>query len=657
MNSPNNLGDSEAGSESDLLLEEQDDQNLQDDLSHRIKLANAIPLTVIFIIVSLAGWSFEIQLESAYSDTIAISLLPDSKETNEEEQSLEAPEINPNTQKVADSIYQAIISGQLSADLVDPPKDFLSLARSEQLISIAITIKSFRKKKYYDEGLALLVGLTQQEQESLNLIFTKAYILAKLGHNSAAIISYEVLLSKQPEHQSANINLGLLYLEEQRYVKAETVFSKGVSNTAATKKAKNYSGLGEAQYALKKYQLAVASFQKSIEYRPSYALSWRNLAKSAIKSGQHKLALDSFKKTISLDKNNVRSRVEFADYLNGRLDFQEAVAQLKVAKKIERESFSIRLALAFSYLQNGKPINAKKQLNFAKKSVQRDTQKRQSDAIQKILSEKFRDAVKLLRINLKKNRNNNFEYYLLARSYIELKKPKTAIIYINKISPDSPYYFQAKYLLAEVHVDNKRIQEAVTVYREIVSVIDDNVQLLTDAANVEQQALNYQQAITLIDKALEIRKNRRLLLRKADLKWLMDDKTAALQALTELVEQYPTYLRAIYHLADYNQKMGNSEVAIGLFSNLLAQRETYGDAQYQLAVIYFGQQVYPQSQTLLAAYLQRKPDSKRTRLLYARTFCETDQFQICIEQLELVLKLSPNYAPALELLASTNNNS
>ncbi len=619
------------------------------DLEHKVKLANALPITLFFILVVIAGAMFEKQLELTYSNLVAISLLPEVKESNEEEVTKQTFEINPETQLAVDALYDAIIE---SSDLTIDFKQISQLSVEEQLVAKAIVAKKLRRKKHYDKSLAIIVSLTQQQQESQQLVFTKAYSLAKLGHNSAAIISYEHLLSIQISHQAANINLGLLYLDGKYFVKAEQVFTRGVENTAGNKKAKNFSGLADALYQQKKYQQALAAYQKSIEYRPAYPSSWSNLAKTARTLEDHQLALDSYQKSISLDKNNSKIRVEYADYLNSRLDFKRSIEQLKRAKAINRENISIRLKLSFSYLQAGKPINARKQLNLAKKNIQKPFEKRQSDAIQKYLSENYPEAVALLRSNLKKNRYNDFDYYLLARSYIALNKIKTAKLYINKIHSESLFYHQAKYLLAEALSAANQNEQSILLYREIIAKIADNPDLLNQASKAEQLAGNYQESIQLVKKALALRSNRRLLLRKADLIWLLGEQDDALRELEQLVDRYPSYLRAIYHLASYNHKLGKRSEAIEGFTNLLEQQANYGDAQYQLSVIYFENNDFTQSQQLLKAYLQRKPASKRSRLLYARTFCETGQFQTCEEQLELVLKFAPDYKPAFDLQQS-----
>jgi hypothetical protein len=210
------------------------------DLEHKIKLANALPITLLFILAVIVGAIFEKQLESTYNNLIAISLLPEVKEGNEEEVAKPSLEVYPATQLAASALYDVMLE---SSDLTSDFKRLSHLPVEEQLIAKAITAKELRRKKHYKKSLALIVSLTQQQQESQQLVFTKAYSLAKLGHKSAAIISYEHLLSIQKTHQAANINLGLLYLDEKYFTKAEQVFTRGIEDTAGSKKAKNFSGL------------------------------------------------------------------------------------------------------------------------------------------------------------------------------------------------------------------------------------------------------------------------------------------------------------------------------------------------------------------------------------------------------------------------------
>lgn len=631
---------------------------VKDDLQHKIKLANALPVTIVFISLAFAGWLFESDLEATYSNTIAVSLLPDNKGNNEEESVQQTSAANDKTNNAGDQLYQSMIASlqndnSVQNDIsVQNEKIFYLLSESEVLQAKTIAVKRLKSNRYYQQALEIIMAMTQQQQEFQQLIFSKAYVLAKLGNLTAATASYEHLLSIQKNHQAANINLGLLYLELGETKKAEQVFSRGVLQTAGLKKAKNYFGLGDAYLQQKKYPLAHQSYSKSIEYFPAYAPSWRRLGKVSRYMDNHKLASDSYQKSISLDKNNLRTRVEYADYLNSRLQYVKAIEQLKTAKKIDRESFSIRLKLAFSFLHAGKPINARKQLNLAKKNIQNETEKSQSEAIQKYLAERYREAINILKGNLEKEANNSFEYYLIALSYTSLEKFKLAKNYLDKIASDSDYYYQGRYLLAKSLLDNGHFAESVEIFRTITSAIADNYIVLNQASRAEQMSQNYQQAVELVNMALKLRTDRRLLLRKADLYWLSGEQSAAIRQLEKIVEDYPSYLRAIYHLASYNHKLDKRSEAIAGFENLLEKRASYGDAQYQLAVIFYEQADFLLSQDLLAAYLLKKPDSKRTRLLYARTFCETGQSQSCKEQLELVLKIAPGYKPALELQES-----
>lgn len=619
------------------------------DLQHKTKLANAIPLSVFLVGVSIAGWLFESELEASYSNTIAINLLPDNKENNEDETVESFSQVSDKTNDAASLLYEAVIAKQQDGAGLDYEHLLSQLTNVEKLKAKALTVKQLKSNRYYQQALDVLTGMTQSQLESQQLIFSKAYVLAKLGHGQAAINNYQHLLTLQNNHQAANINLGLLLLEEGEIEKAEKIFIRGVTQTAGLKKAKNYFGLGDVYYQQKNYPLALSNYSKAIEYYPAYAPSWRRLGKVARKMQNHELASDSYQKSITLDKDNVKSRVEYADYLCSQLDYEQAIEQLKNAKRIDRESFSIRLKLAFSFARAGKPINARKQLNLAKNNIQKNVEKKQSEAMQKYLGGKYLESTIILKSNLTKGINNEFEYFLLALNFTSLKKFKLAKDYIGKIATDSSYYYQARYLLAKSLLDDEQFVDSLELFRIITANIASNYKVLNQASIAEQMSQNYNMAIELVNRALVLRTDRKLLLRKADLYWLLGKQSEAIAQLEKIVVDYPSYLRAIYHLSSYNHKLGKQSEAIAGFEELLQKRPSYGDAQYQLAVILFEKRDFGLSQALLADYLLKKPDSKRTRLLYARTFCETGQSQACKEQLELVLKLAPDYQQALDL--------
>jgi len=625
---------------------------MEEDLAHVIKLANAIPLTIFVLFLVFLVSVFESSLEAGFSDitTVKLSLEVEGEGDEHDEEEVEDNKIAAETVTASKLLFESI-------DYVENIKiDYLestvlsNLNDKEKLIAIALVVKKLRKNKRYEQSLALIIELDQKNQEQLGLIFSKAFNLAKLGHKDAAVISYEHLLNLEPRNHAANINLGMLYLSLKDYTNAEKIFLFGIASTAGIKKSKNIYGLASVYLETLRYNKALLSFKKAIEYRPDHGLFWKKLANVAIIVGDHKLANDSYQKSISLDSDNLARRLEFAEYLFRRLDFVGAIKQLLRAKTLDRDSFSVRLKLLLAYLNANKPINAKKQLALAKNTIQLPSEKLRSEAVQLYLNKNYLEAIGVLKKNIKTTTNIDLENYLIAKCYLALKRRIDAKKYLDRLSEDSKYFSIGQYLLAEAYIDSGQTQESIALFQDLVLRLDDNPRVFLQAAKAHQIAGDFETAIKMVNEAISIKESKQLLLRRADLWWLSGRQGKSTDALESIVTQYPNYLRARYHLADYNHKIGNNPAAISAYLELLDIRTSYGDAQYQLGLVYFEQRRFEDSLPLLRDYLLEKPDSKRTRLLYARAFCELGQSLECKEQLKLVIKLAPNYVPALELL-------
>ena len=629
-------------------------------LEHKIKLSNAIPLTLLFLTVAMIVTMFESSLKATYSEMIEIKLSSAKNEDSELEEHEIEQTVSPSVKFASETVFSAVSLDNLEVSHISELVEVSRLTENEKLQTLALVVKKLRQKKYYEQSLAIIISLSQSQQEDFVLLFSKAYNLAKLGHKDAAAISYKRLLELQPQNQAAAINLGFLYLSLQDYVKAMDIFTLGIKHSSGAKKAKHLSGLAAVQVASQDYENALNTYQKAIEYRPDYSLGWRNVARVAVIMNNHVLARDSYQKAVALEPKNLIARLQLVSYLMSRLDYSNAVKHLLKAKSIDRESFQIRLKLAFAYLHARKPINARKQLTLARKNIQQPHEKFQAEAMLLFLDRRYKESIKRLKTNIsdniKKSGNMNYENYMIAMNYAAMSRIVDSKKYFDRLSKDSNYYPAGQYLLAEAYIDNNQTEPAAELFGGLTTRITDNSKLFLQAAKAFQIGGYFTRALGYVDKALVLTRSKQLLLRRADLLWSNNRTEESIHELVLLIDEYPNYLRARYHLANYNHKIGNNLAAISAFSELLDIRASYGDAQYQLGLVYFEQRQFTDSLPLLKDYLLEKSDSKRTRLLYARTFCELGQALECKEQLKLVIKLEPNYAPALDLLKKLKNS-
>lgn len=625
----------------------------QSEAEQQIKLSNGIAISICLLILLAFGWYFESQLSMLEQQSVTVTIESSTNELfeSDSQQMIELVD-NEKTNKLARLLAIELLDTSLTLQAINQLPLLFQLNELESKSVLVLAIKLMLARKHFAEAITVLNKINLQERLALGLQFSKAFAESKLDLQES-VISYEKLLKKQPRHQSAIINLALLYLDELQPVKAEDLLRQHVESMSGVKKAKAYAALARSLDQQNKFDLSQTYYLKSIEYRPSHSQTWGHLATAKAKQfKQHASIRDSFEKAIALDRKNLSLKMKYSFYLIKKMDYSLAVVQLKQARKLGRDRFNIRLWLAFCYSQIGKPVNAKKQLSIALKNTERVSNKTKVAAFHRYLEADFSKSIELFKTLLKKNRDNDFEYLMIALGYSELNKRKSAKVYLDKLTPSSLLFMRANLLLAENYAKAKQYQDSLLVFNQIVESIDDNWAIYLKISETAVKANNDQVAISAIDQALFLNDDKKIQRQKSEILWRLGRQLDAIIVLESLVAAKPNYLRAIYQLADYNLQIGKYKESQRLFLQLLADHPDYLDVQYRLAIDYVKLTQWNDAVALLKEYLERKSDSKKARLLYARVFCETGQSVKCKEQLQLLIKLDRQYKPAIDYAQS-----
>ncbi|WP_168204291.1 tetratricopeptide repeat protein [Aliikangiella coralliicola] len=638
-------------------------------------LANAIPLTVSFVFLGIALILFESALSNREEAPIKVLVTTESDELAEEnplnnETENSSVDYSAKIIDLADEIESLYVGGTIEAAKIMTHPQVVALKNQNQTYSVIVHIvESLLARKDYTAALPLITPLEESIRDQYGLSFSYAKCLSNTGEIAQAIEQYQSLLAKRPAHQRASINLGLLLLRQNQFQQAKTLFASAVSYTSATRKAKSYAGLADAEVGLGEFQSSIANYKKAIEYRPSHPLTWRKLARAEQANGSpSKVVRQAYDKAVGIDPRNFRLLAEYADYLFSNMLYSEAISVLRKALKQSKESVNPRLLLLMSYLEQGRPLNASKQLRLLQKHISSNQEKTLASALEQYISKQYRPSLTTAKSSLKKNRDNNLAYYLIGRAYLALAKPRNAEIYLRKIATDSVYYLPGRYRLALALIErgannkdkkvNQSAEEAekkpsdngVEMLAELFERLPDNHKIAYQVALQTYAKRKLSIAETAIDRAIQLRpKDKKYLLLKARILWRNGLSEQSVEQLQAILAENPRYKRAIYRLADYLEQDGKSDLALQTFESLTEVSREYSNTLYRIARLRSSQKQSQQALVLLEEYLQQKEGDVAARLLYARSFCETSQFNLCDKQIELILKLAPNNKDALEL--------
>lgn len=619
-----------------------------------MQLANALPLTFIFVGLTLAVIFFEHLLSNERAQPITVVVALEKSEMQEEEfQNINRAAIDnsPEILKLTDEVEELYFSQKIKAsELVTLDK--LKLLSQIQVDSILIhLINRALTRKNYPAARPLFELMTAKQKQNYDLIFDYAKCLSKLDETDAAIAQYKALLNVSPKHQAGSINLGLLLLKKNQYKAVKTLYSQAITYTRGAKKARAYAGLGDAEIALNNAEKAVQNYSKSIEYRPTHALTWRKLVRAevAIKAPAEKV-IKNYKKAIELDKTNYRLLTEYGNYLYKKMQFKKAIPVLKKSLSMAKSSVNIRLVLLNSYLEKNRPLSARKQVDYLKKYANREKHKLLTLAFEDYLNGKYREALNGFKNTLKKNWDNNLSYYLVGRSYFKLKKYKNAIIYLSKVDKTSVYYNASQYRLALAYIGDNHSGEAEKLLASLFETLPETHQISYQVALLAYKKMSLETAYKAIINSLKQNAgNKKYLMLKARIEWRSVERDKALKTLKHILSIKSDYRPAIYRLADYLEQSGDKEQALITFKELLSVNRDYSNTLYRVARLQYDEQKGETIQLLLEEFLQIKSNDIRGRILYAHNFCETKQTKLCHKQIKILLKLAPNNDAVLQL--------
>jgi tetratricopeptide (TPR) repeat protein len=316
----------------------------------------------------------------------------------------------------------------------------------------------------YTLGIRLLTQALEKDPQDYYAQFNLALAYSGLGQDAQAIEGYRKTLVLKPQLYEADLNLGILLLQNQKPQDAIVV-------------------------------LAEAQFQKPSDFRPAYYLAQAQFA-----AAQFDKAEESYKIAVAANKMSAPAEYGIARAIakQGRLD--DAALHYSRAAELDPQYRDAPLELAEMYLQSKQPERA----------IELYKQFAQSPAAQERLGAMLleqnnnEEAIAPLEFAVSKapnaaNRN------ALIEAYIKTKHPDKALPLVDQMLTANPKDADLFLLRGRIFRDQRNFKEAANSFYAATKLKPESVEAWNELSAMFISLENYSQALAALDKLKELK--------------------------------------------------------------------------------------------------------------------------------------------------------
>ncbi|HSI23342.1 MAG TPA: XrtA/PEP-CTERM system TPR-repeat protein PrsT [Methylophilaceae bacterium] len=482
--------------------------------------------------------------------------------------------------------------------------------------------------------------------------YARKVLLSTLLRAHKTDSAFEVL---RPALQNSQQDFELLrlagetYMQAKDFEKAEEYFEKAAA--LSPKDANVHTALGISKLAQGEDSRAIAELEMasnldSLSSRPDLLLVITHLRKK-----EFDLALNAAKNFEKDQPNNPLSHnLKGVAYL-GKKDYANARASFEKATAIQPNFFPAVANLAQLDLVEKKPERAKQRFEAL----------------------------------LAKDKKNFKAMNALANLALAQGQKKEATAWLERASKENPDALEPALQLAAHYLRMGEKQKALALAQQLQGSYPDSPEILDILAQAQFANGDKQAALDTYNRLAAMRPNSALAqLRIASMHKAMQNPQAATAAFKKALELQPDNLEAQMNLAALEAHNGRYDQAVAIARTIQKQRAKSpagylleGDLLMAQKKPDLAAKLYEQAHALskggfaliklhealtnagkgkeadarLVQWVKEHPADHTTRLYLAGTFLAAKQNEAAIEQYQIILRLNPNYVPALNNLA------
>lgn len=310
--------------------------------------------------IVLSGITFLAEFNVRQDESGAIVRAISSDDQQEIERSVES-DLNEDRQTellalVQDSSLSPLTSDKLYASLL-----FRTAEPGDRVRFASHVGKLLAKRKRHAEALDILTALSEEQRIEHGSSFSYAQSYRGAGNIEAAISAYATHVAAHPNHNPGYVNYGILLAETGQHEEAVRVFERSSEITSSSRRGKSLSLLGQSQMALGNYPDAIASFDRSIQFRPDNGPTWRRFATAKSLAGTYpteEVEAD-YRRALALEPDSAETLQEWAEYYFSLGRFEQAMPMFREASGVAAKDFDILFSRSANLLASERPRAAR----------------------------------------------------------------------------------------------------------------------------------------------------------------------------------------------------------------------------------------------------------------------------------------------------------
>ncbi|KAM3128340.1 hypothetical protein pb186bvf_019530 [Paramecium bursaria] len=446
------------------------------------------------------------------------------------------------------------------------------------------------------------IDLNPQYQSALVM---KSSCLQELQRSNEAIKILEQVEKIDPNHESYNQKLGLIYYEKDNYDKALMYFQRQIK---IKENASDYRFMAEIYIQKQNYNEALNLLNKSIQidenylqpyYRKAFVLRQLNQVEQATKF------IEAFLKKYPKDETML---VQKANLIQSQGQNKNAQDLLQKAVGNSKDEGEIYFQKGLLHKNAGEYNEALKNFDLCLKHIPKSANTWVQKGQIYRTTNKVEEAIEAFNKALQIDSLHEDALYYLGSTYYDINHFKEAFKYYSTCVDINPFNKDAQRMKANVIRYLGDQQQSKQQFEELIEMFPDSHTICNDFASLLSAMGQKQKALQFYQKALQIK---------------------------------PDYYEAYFNQGIIYYQLGNSDEELVMYDLCLSINPNYTKALRNKALTLYYQSKYQESIQLYTKAIQIDPDYDDAYNDRGNSYKLLEQYDKAIQDYEKAIKIDP----------------